>query len=156
MERRQLGLRHLTDLSEHLAGRGLIEADGGIDLPHRFERPCHPLRVVFAGEHRLVPRGGHERHRREVVELVRPDDIEDPDQRELVEQISRMDGDAVEQVVYAPVVVRTGAAHDAVHLVAVREKQFGEVGAVLARETRDESAFCHGQKRQVYRNRMHR
>ena len=62
----------------------------GIDLAHRLEHARHPLRVELAGQHRLIPRRGHERHRREVVDLVRPHFVDHADQRELIEQIARL------------------------------------------------------------------
>ena len=77
IERRQLGLRHLAHLAEHLARRRLIDADRRIDLANRLEHARHALRVELAGEHRLIPRRRHERHRREVVDLVRPDLVDE-------------------------------------------------------------------------------
>ena len=77
IERRQLGLRHLAHLAEHLARRRLVEADRRVDLADRLEHARHALRVELAGQHRLIPRRRHERHRREVVELVRPDLVDE-------------------------------------------------------------------------------
>ncbi len=94
VERRQLGLRHLAHLAVHLARRGLVEADRGIHLTNGLERPRDALRVVLARQHRLIPGGRHERHRGEVVELVRPDVIDDSNQRELIEQVCRVEGEA--------------------------------------------------------------
>ena len=54
---------------------------------HRLEDARDALRVELAGQHRLVPRRGHERHRREIVELVRLDLMKQTDERQLVEQI---------------------------------------------------------------------
>jgi hypothetical protein len=73
IERRLLRLRHLAHAPVHLTGRRLVETDAGIDLPDGLEHARHALRVVLAGEQRLIPGRGHERHGREVVELVRPD-----------------------------------------------------------------------------------
>ena len=55
VERRHLALRSLPNLSIHLAGRRLIEADRGVDASQRLEHAGHALRVVLPGQHRLVP-----------------------------------------------------------------------------------------------------
>src|SRR4051812_5578454 len=38
---------------------------------------------------------------------------------------------------------RRRAANDAVDFVSLREQQLGEIGTVLARDSRNERAFCH-------------
>ena len=58
-------------------------------MADRFEHARDALRVEFAGEHRLIPRRRHERHRREVVELVRAHLVDQADERQLIEQIGR-------------------------------------------------------------------
>src|SRR4029079_15307784 len=68
----------------------------------------------------------------QVVELVRPHRVDDPDQRQLIEQVRRVQEDAIEQVLDAPEVGGAGAAHQAVDLVALLEEQFREIRAVLA------------------------
>ena len=115
----------------------------GIDLTHRLEHARHALRVELAGQHRLVPRRRHERHRRQVVELVRAHAVDHPNQRQLIEQIGRMQRDAFEQVLDSPVVRRAGTADDAVHFVAFAEEELGEIGTVLTGDAGDESAFGH-------------
>ena len=143
IERRLLALRHRPHLAEHLAGRRLVEPDLGVDLADRFERAGHALGVVLAGEQRLIPRRRHERHRRQVVELLRPHLVEDLEERQLVEQVGRPQLDAVEDVLDAPQVGRARAAHDAVDLVALVEKPLGQVGAVLAGDAGDQRASLH-------------
>ena len=111
VERRHLGLRHFAHLAEHLARRGLIEADGRVDAADGVEHPRDALRVELAGEHRLIPRRRHERHGREVVDLVRPHIVDESKERQLVEQVGVPQRDAVEQVLDAPACsARSGAA----------------------------------------------
>ncbi len=60
VEGRGLGLGHLDDLAEHLAGAGLVEADGGVDEANGVQHPGHPQRRRLAGEYRLRPGRLHE------------------------------------------------------------------------------------------------
>src|ERR687898_1043342 len=69
VEGRVFVLGYLPHLAEHLARRSLVEADAGVDLPDGLETSRNALGVELPGQHRLVPRGGDERHCREVVEL---------------------------------------------------------------------------------------
>ena len=74
---------------------------------------------------------------------MRPDLVNEPDERQLIEQVARLDRDAVEQMLHAPEVGRARPPHRADHLVALREQQFGEVGSVLSGNTGDNGAFGH-------------
>ena len=58
-------------------------------------------------------------------------------QRQLIEQIGRLQRDAVEQVLDARDVRRARAANHAEHLVALLEQQLGEVRPVLAGDAGD-------------------
>ena len=115
----------------------------GIDVPHRFEHARHPLRVEFPGQHRLVPGRRHERHRRQVVDLARPDVAEHPNERELVEQIRRPKSDPVEQVLDAPQVRRARPPDDAEDFVPLVEKQFSQIRAVLPGDASNQCTFSH-------------
>src|SRR5262249_45521771 len=108
------------------------------DLPHGLEDARHALRVELAGEHRLVPRRRHERHRGEVVELARPHRVDDLDERQLIEEVGRVQVNAIEHLLDAPVIRRAGAADDRVDLVALVEQELREVRAVLAGDAGDE------------------
>ncbi len=141
VERRQLGLRDLADLAEHFARGGLVEANLRIHLPYGFEDPRDPLRVELPGQHRLFPGSGHERHGRQVVELVRPNIGEHADQRELVQEIRRPQLNTIEQMFDPPQIGRAGSADDADDLVAFVEEQLGQVGAVLTRDAGDDRAL---------------
>ena len=74
---------------------------------------------------------------------MRPDVVNDPDQRKLVEQVSRVQMNPAEQVLDAPVVAGARAPDDAVHVVALREQELREIGTVLPGDAADESPFRH-------------
>ncbi len=143
VERRQLVLRHLAYLPEHLARRGLVQADPGVDRPDRVEDPRHPLRVELAGQHRLVPACRDEGHRRQVVQLVRLHPLDHADERQLVEQVCGVQGEPVEQVLDAGDVRGAGAPDDPRHLVPLLEEQLGEIGPVLTGDSGDECSLGH-------------
>src|SRR5262249_29159929 len=79
----------------------------------------------------------HERHRREVVELARTHFVDEADERELIEQIRRLDRDSIEQVLDAPEVRRACPADRADDFVSLREQELGEIGSVLPRDSGD-------------------
>ncbi len=141
VEGRQLALGRLADLAVHLARRGLVDADGRIDVPDRFQHTGDALRVELAGQQRLIPRRGHKRHRRQVVELVRPHVGQHADERQLVQQIGRHQANTIEEVLDAPVVLGAQPPGDPDDLVALLEEQFGQVGPVLAGDSGDDCAF---------------
>ena len=89
--------------------------------------------------------------RAEVVDLVRPDLLDDHRQARGVGQVGVVemeplgDGRLEREEVVDPLAVQAaGAADQAVDLVVrLAQEQLGEVGAVLAGDTRDQGAF-HG------------
>ena len=143
VERRQLGLRHLAHLAEHLARGGLVDLDLRIDAPDRIQHPRHALGVELAGQQGLVPRRGDERHGGQVVELVRLVLLDGPDEREPVEQVGRVELDAIQQVRDPVEVGMAQSADDAGDLVPVVEQQFGQVRPVLPRDAGDDGALRH-------------
>ena len=100
----------------------------------------------LGGQHGLLPRGGHERHRGQVVDLLRPALLERLDERELVEEVGLDQLDAVAdrgQVLVA----RGRAADDAEDVVPLAEEELREQRAVLAADPGDEgSARGHGRR----------
>ena len=92
----------------------------------------------LGGERRLDPGDGHERHRREVVDLGGLGGAQRIDERALVEQVALVEGDAVADVLDALELLGRGAAHHAVDLIALLEQQLGQIGAVLAGHPGDE------------------
>ena len=70
-ERRRLVLGCLDGLAEDLARRRLVEANRRIDLADRLEHRRHADGGELGRLHRLVPRAGHERRRREIEDLGR-------------------------------------------------------------------------------------
>ena len=145
VERRLLVLRRLADLAEHLARRRLVEARLRAGLAHRLEHPGDADAGELGRQRRLDPRHRDERHRGEVVDLVRPAGAHRVDQRALVEQVALVQRDPVAQVLDALEPLGRGAAHHPVHLVALLEQQLGQVRAVLARDPGDQRAAHPGQ-----------
>jgi hypothetical protein len=62
-----------------------------------------------------------------------------------VEEIRRLERDAIEQVLNAPEVRRAGAAHGPDDVVAFRQQQFSEIRSVLPRDSRDNGPFGHAE-----------
>jgi hypothetical protein len=86
--------------------------------------------------------------RGEVVDLVRLDLLDDAQQAQRIGQIAVVQMDAglgvvelVVEMIDALGVERRRAPLDAVHLVAFREQELGEISAILARDAGDECAF---------------
>jgi len=96
-----------------------------LTIRNRFEHAGHALRIELAGQERLVPRGGHKRHRREVVELVGLHVLNRPDQRQLIQQVGRAKRHAIEQVFDPAVILVAQPADDTGDLVALLEQQLG-------------------------------
>ena len=87
-----------------------------VDAPDRLEDRRHADSGELGGQHRLVPGGGHERDRGEVVELVRLDLAERVLERAPVEEVGADELDAVADPGEIRVVGRA-AADDAEDLV---------------------------------------
>ena len=86
---------------------------------------------------------GHERHRRQVVEFVRPDLVDHPEQRQLIEQVGRLQDETIEQMLDPPVVRRAETPDHAEDLVPLLEQQLGEVRAVLTGDAGDDCPLGH-------------
>src|SRR5208283_2596653 len=87
-------------------------------------------------------------HGGEVVDLGRARGAQRVDERALVEQVALMEGDPVAKVLDAVELLRGGATHHAVHLIALVEQQFGQIGAILACYPGDECGATVGHRRQ--------
>jgi hypothetical protein len=142
VERRRLLLRRLLHLAEHLAARRLVEANAArIQQPDGFEDARHADGGEFPGQHRLLPTRRHEAHGGEVVDLVGFDVAQHVDDRQLVEQVRLVQGDAVAEVSDALEVLGAGPADHAVYLIALVQQPFGEVTAVLTRDAGNDGFF---------------
>src|SRR5204862_4487914 len=73
-----------------------------------------------------------------VVDLMGLDRVQERDDRELVEEVALPQLDPGFEVRDPLEMIRGGAAHHAIDLVALLEKELREVGAVLAGDARDE------------------
>jgi hypothetical protein len=140
VKRGALGLRRLPHLAEHLARGGLVEADPGIDEADGVEQARHAERGELRGEHGLGPRGRHEGLRREIVDFLGSAVLEYPDQRELVKEVGLLHDEPRQQVLDALEVVLARPPHHADDGVALLQQKLGEVGAVLARDPRNQCA----------------
>ena len=140
VEGRALVLRRLEHAAEHLAGRGLVEADGRVDLPDRLQHAGDPHGGELGGQHRLGPRGGHERLRRQVVDLVRLGLLQRRREGRLVEQVGLHEPEVIAHVVDALVRLGGRAAHHSPHVVALCQEQLGQVRAVLPGDAGDQRA----------------
>ena len=67
---------------------------------------------------------------------MRADVVDEPQQRQLIEQIGRLERDAIEQVLDPPEIRRARPAHHAEDLVSLFEQQLGKVRPVLAGDAR--------------------
>ena len=115
-----------------------------IDEADGFEQARDADGVELRRQHRLLPRGRHERLRRQVVDLARPQPLQHGDQRQLVEQVGLHQLDVVAQMLDAREVLGAGAAHHAEDLVALLQQQLGQVRAVLPGDAGDQCArLCH-------------
>src|SRR4029077_10755271 len=97
--------------------------------------------VELARQDRLRKRRRHERLRGEVIDLMGTDLAQRADERGLVEQVAVGELDVVEEVGDALVVALARPPDEAVDDVIVRKQGLGEVGAILAVDSGDESAF---------------
>lgn len=141
MEGRQLGLRYVPDLAVLLRGAGLVEATVRRMLANGFEASKRTKTSNVSGHHGRAPRFGDEGHGAEVVEFIGLGLGNSVVNGILVGQITV---EEVEVLVAHQVVdeaaTRGGlgdAAHQSVDGVALLEKEFCEVGAVLSRHARD-------------------
>src|SRR5579863_3624596 len=138
VERRELVLRRLLHLAEHLARAGLVEPRLRGCFPHRLEHPGDAERGELASQYGLGPGGLHEALRGEIVDLARRCIADRIDQRVLVEEVGGHQVDLVDEV-RDPFIWRGGAtAYDPDNAVAFAEEQFGQVRAVLAGYSGDE------------------
>src|SRR5262249_46016029 len=85
----------------------------------------------------------HERHRREVVELVRPNLVDRSNERQLVEQVGRFQRDAIEQMFDAPEIGRARSADETEDFVPIVEQQLSEIRAVLSGNSGDNGSLGH-------------
>ena len=147
VERRRLLLRNLLHQAVQLRGRGLIEARllRQAQDADRLQDAQRADAVGVGGVFRLLEGHRHMAHRRQVVDLVGLDLLDDAHQAGRVGQVTvvqrempAVDMRILVQVVDAVGVEQAGATLDAVDLVALLQQQFGQIRAVLAGDAGDE------------------
>ncbi len=140
--------------AEHLGRAGLVitqraAALGGV-VAHRLEQPERAERHHVGGVFRHLERDFDVALRAEIVDLVRLDRLEHAAQRRAVGKIAVMEGELfardvgiVIEMVDAVGVEQTRPPHQAVHLIALLQQEFAQIGAVLAGDAGNQCAFCH-------------
>ena len=139
-----LRLGHLLHLAEHLRARRLVEPDPARVVPrveaYGLEHVEHTHARHVAGDERVLPGVGDERDRAQVVDLGRVGVAHRAHQAGQVGEVTVVQPDVGDELGHelAPRVVL--AADQAVDVVPLLEQQLGEVEAVLAGDSGDESA----------------
>src|SRR5258706_173372 len=79
--------------------RSLVKANAGrVQETDGFEDARHAHGGELAGEHWLLPTGRHKTHGGQVVDLVRPNLLEDLNDRQLIEQVRLMEAETAFEV----------------------------------------------------------
>ena len=161
-KRRGLVLGRHRGVSVQLRGRCLVEADlpGPVQDAQRLQQAQGAQRVGVRGVLRRLEAHLHVALGGEVVDLVRPDLLNQPDQVGRVGQVSVVQEEppagfmgVLVQVVDTCGVEGRGAPLHPVHHVALAEQQLREVRAVLPRHPRDQRhAARHGAPRACWRS----
>jgi hypothetical protein len=153
VEGRGFLLRGFLHQAVQLAGAGLVEA-GFLLQPQDadgFEQAQGADAVGVGGVLGRLEADRHVAHRAQVVDLVGLHLLHDADQVGAVRQITVVQLEALVvdmrvlvQMIDPVGVEQAGAALDAVHFVALRQQQFGQVGAVLAGHAGDQCSLHEG------------
>ena len=145
-----LGLGDFLDEAEHLGGSGLVELDGVIGPVQGFEDAKVPHGDGIGGVFGHLKGDGDVALGAEVVDLIRFDAVDHAGEAHRVGEIAEVQGQRQGLLVGIAVDVLDAAGietarttDDAVDLVALGEKEFREVGAVLPRDSADQRFFCH-------------
>ena len=151
IERRRLALRRLAHPAVELRCRGLVEAHGFLDAEnaHGLEQPQGADAVGLGGIFRRLEAHLDVALGCEIVDLGRLGLGHHPDQVGRIRHVAVMheEAGAIDmridiKVVDAVGVERGGTPLEAVHFIALGEQQFGEIGAVLAGDARNQSDFA--------------
>src|ERR1051325_4650461 len=150
IKRGVFGLRHFADFAVHFAGGGLVVARLDAGLANGFQqahgaggvRIGRILGVVEADADMAL--GG------QVIDFGRLQAVQQADERAAPGQVAIVQKEAGAfdlrigiNVVEPAAVERADAADQAMNLIAFGEQQLGQVRAVLAGNSRDESLFWH-------------
>ncbi len=143
IEGRQLILGRLAHTTEHLTAGGLIETRLGADTPHRFQDPHHADSGELARQDRLIPGGGHKRHRRQVVNLIGTHRLHQLDQGELIKQIGLVQFNLVTQMVDTLKILGAGPPHHAMDLIALLQQKISQIRSILTGNAGYQSHAAH-------------
>jgi len=145
----ELGLGRLAHLSEHLAARGLVEADVGVDGADGLQHANHAKTCDLTGEERLLEAEPYETDGAEVVHLGGLAALECRHQRRMVEQVTLDELDAGAETRHRLETRIVLSAHQSVDVVARREQHLPEVGAILTGDAGDEGCARHARSPRV-------
>ena len=149
IEGRRLGLRRLLDAAVHFGRGGLVEARVGLRRAHGLQHVRHADGGDGAGEDRLLPGGGDEALRGEIVDLVGFRLLHDARQARQVGHIAVDETHVVGDAEPAQAVVLDAAVggppDDTKDLVALAQQEFRQIGPVLTGDARQERTLAHSQ-----------
>ncbi len=145
MEGRRLVLRVSLHQAEHLARGRLVEADRRLESPQRFEHVHDADAVHLGGDLGLRPRRSDEALRGQVVDFVRTRRFDRAAERCHVGQVAVHQSDVLFDAQFAQPPIRLGRPprDESVNGVALAQQETREVGAVLARDARDQCGLAH-------------
>ena len=109
--------------------------------PDRLQHPRDPHPRELRRQRRLQPRHRHKRHRRQVVDLIRPRRPQRVHQRTLIEQITLMQRDPITQMLDPLELLRRRTPHHPVHLITLLQQQLRQIRTVLTRHPGDQRAL---------------
>ena len=143
VERCGLPLRDLLHLAEKLGGRCLINAAGtgkSADAD-RLQNPQNAQGIHIAGIFGHVKADLHMGLGRQIVDFIRLYLTDDANQAGGIGQVPVMEFDLPHKVVNAGSIGNGRPAGDAMDFVALFQKEFGKIGAVLAGNAGDQCFF---------------
>ena len=112
-----------------------------------FEQPGHAGGGYVRRVTGDVKADAHVALRAEIINFIRPDFFQQPEQRPGIGQIAVMQkklaGRGRGGAVQITAIRRGGAADDAVDFITFGQQQFGKIRTVLSGDACDERFFCH-------------
>jgi hypothetical protein len=112
-------LGRLANSAKYLAGGGLVEAYGGVDLADSLKQACDTQGCHFASEDRLALGGRHKALSRRAANLQGLVLVQDAGKRRLVEKVTSYESEAILNVADALRSHGSGAMDEPDKLVAL-------------------------------------
>ena len=142
MKRRGLFLGNLLHLAVQLGGGRLINLRFlyQSEQTDRFQHTQNADCVHFSGILRHIEGNLHMALRGQIINFIRLHQADDADHGRGIRQISVMQRDPVQDVLDTPRIGAGSPAGDAMHLIALLQKELRQIGTVLSGDTRYQ---CH-------------